>query len=170
MKTVKLFENPVVLSKEQVESVRISRAGSISIHTSEDNLPVAVWPANVRMGGSRISVRRQRDTYPYCGHTRLTLHRCHTRAGLSTLTVHKDGMLTYTLVAPTSEVPTKPALIAAVDVAIEALEADEMADNYATVARRFAADWQEGYERHHERERQRMAALRKQEKKDGMND
>lgn len=117
-KTNSLFEKLFQLSQAQLESVSITRQGTITMKVNKDvNLPeMNVKGADVTIGGGKITVTKRRTPQPYAGNVSKVVHRSKSSYGATRVRVSKDGVVSINLVGTTKSLRDKHDIIAALDL------------------------------------------------------
>ena len=91
MKTKNLFDKIIQLSQAELESMSITRQGTITMKVKEDcKLPeMEVKGADVTIGDGKVVVTKKRTPQPYAGNVSKVVHRSRSSYGTTLIRVSK---------------------------------------------------------------------------------
>ena len=168
MKTKNLFDKIIQLSQAELESMSITRQGTITMKVKEDcKLPeMEVKGADVTIGDGKVVVTKKRTPQPYAGNVSKVVHRSRSSYGTTLIRVSKNDTVSISLTGTTKSIRDKHDIIAALDLSSNLFALDAFEKETSEVADNVLLQWAKAKKAHDEQEKREVRAWEVREKND----
>lgn len=167
-KTNSMFEKVFQLSQAQLDSMSITRQGTITMRVKEScQLPeVEMRGADVIIGKDRVVVTKKRTPLPYAGNVSKVVYRLQSSYGKSYMRVTKDGGVHLHLTGTIQSMKDKHDIISALLVITDSMAKDGNEMNTSEMSDIMLQQWTKAQKAHDAQERREQRAWEAREKND----
>lgn len=160
----KLFQ----LSQAQLESMSITRQGTITMKVTKDvDLPaMEVKGADVSVGEGQIIVTKRRTAQPYTGNVSKLVHRSQSSYAATHVRISKNGCVTICLSGTTQSLRDKHDIVAALDLSSKMFAMDNFEGHTSEVEDEVLLQYTKAKKVHDEQEKREVRAWETREKND----
>lgn len=172
MKTMKknsaLFDKPLQLSQAQLESMSITRQGTITMKMNKDvSLPeMEVKGADVSIGKGKITVTKRRTAQPYSGNVSKVVHQSKSSYGATRVRVSKDGVVSINLIGTTKSLRDKHDVVAALILSSKMFAMDNFEGQTSEIEDEVLLQYSKAKKAHDDQENREVRAWEMREKND----
>jgi hypothetical protein len=168
MKNNSLLNQIILLSQSELESMSITRQGTIRVNVAKDcKLPeLEVKGADVTIGKGRVMVTKKRTPLPYTGNISKVVCRLQSSYGKSYMRVTKDGGVHLHLTGTIQSIKDKHDIISALLVITESMAKDDNEMNTSEMSDNMLQQWTKAQKAHDAQEKREVRAWETREKND----
>lgn len=168
MKKNSLFEKLIQFSQSELESMSITRQGTVTVKVKKDTrLPdVEVKGADVTIGNGKIVVSKRRTAQPYTGNVTKCIHHSQSSYGTTRVRVSNNGTVTVKLVGTTKSIRDKHDILAALDLSSNMFAMDHFDNRTSDIEDEMMLAWSKAKKLHDEQEKREVRAWDVREKND----
>lgn len=168
MKKSNLFDKLFQLSQAQLESMSVTRQGTITMKVTKDvSLPaMEVKGADVSVGEGKIIVTKRRTAQPYAGNVSKMVHQSKSSYGATRVRVSKDGVVSINLVGTTKSLRDKHDVVAALILSSKMFAMDNFEGQTSEVEDEVLLQYTKAKKAHDDQENREVRAWEVREKND----